>query len=43
MAECNHPLTVPVVKAFAWVIVRKSNQPSMFHATYGPCSSGGKF
>ena len=25
MAKCSHPLTVPVVKAFASAIVRKSN------------------
>ena len=36
MAKCSHPLTVPVVKAFPWAIVRKSNQPSRFHATNGP-------
>ena len=36
MAKCSHPLIVPVVKAFAWAIVRKSNRPSRFHATNGP-------
>ena len=36
MAKCSHPLTVPVVKAFASAIVRKSNQPSRFHPTNGP-------
>ena len=35
MAKCSHLLTVPVVKAFAWAIARKSNQPSRFHATNG--------
>ena len=36
MAKCSNPLTVLVVKAVAWAIVRKSNQPSRFHATNGP-------
>ena len=36
MAKCSHPLTVPIVKPFAWTIVRKSNRPSRFHATNGP-------
>ena len=36
ITKCSHPLTVPVVKAFPWAIVRKSNRPSRFHATNGP-------
>ena len=35
ITKCSHPLTVPVVKAFPWAIVRKSNRPSRFHATNG--------
>ena len=36
MAKCSHPVTVPVIKAFAWAIVRKRNQPSRFYPTNGP-------
>ena len=36
MAKCSHPLTVPVVKACVWAIVRKSYRPSRFHATNCP-------
>ena len=36
MVKCSHPLTVPVVQAFTWAIVRKNNQPSRFHAKNGP-------
>ena len=35
MTKCNHPLTVTVIKTFAWAIVRKSNQPLRFHPTNG--------
>ena len=35
MAKCSHPVTVTLIKAFAWAIVRKSNQPSRFHPTNG--------
>ena len=34
MAKCSHPLTVTLIKAFAWAIV--SNRPSRFHPTNGP-------
>ena len=30
MAKCSHPLTVTLIKDFAWAIVRKSNKPSRF-------------
>ena len=36
MAKRSHTLTVPVIKAFAWAMVRKSNRPSRFHPTDGP-------
>ena len=36
MAKCSHPLTVTLIKAFAWAIVRKSNRPSRFHPTNAP-------
>ena len=36
MAKCSHTLTVPVIKDFAWAMVRKSNRPSRFHPTDGP-------
>ena len=42
MTKCNHPLTLTAIKALAWEIVRKSNQPSRFHPTNGQAGSGGK-
>ena len=31
MASINHPLSIPAVKAFAWSIVKKSQQPNCFN------------
>ena len=36
MGKCSHPLTVPLIRAFAWGIVKNSNRPSRFNSTDGP-------
>ena len=36
MVKCSHPLTVSIIKGFAWGIVKKSNRPSRFSPTDGP-------
>ena len=36
MASINHPLSIPTVKAFAWSIVKKSQQPNCFNTETGP-------
>ena len=36
MAKSSHPLTVPLIKAFSWSIVRKSDQPTRFNSDTGP-------
>ena len=35
MTKSSHPLTIPMVKAFAWGIVWKINRPSRFSFTSG--------
>ena len=32
----HHPLSIPTVKAFAWCITKKSQQPNCFNAKTGP-------
>ena len=36
MAKCSHPLTVSLIKVFAWGIVNKSNRPSRLNPADGP-------
>ena len=36
MASINHPLSVAAVKAFSWVITKKSDRPNRFKLETGP-------
>ena len=36
MASINQPLSIQAVKAFAWVLVKKSNRPTRFNSKNGP-------
>ena len=36
MAKSSHPLTVPLIKAFAYSIIRRIDQPTRFNSDTGP-------
>ena len=36
MASINHPLSIPAVKAFAWVIAKRSSNSNRFNTETGP-------
>ena len=42
MVKCSHPLTVPVVQAFTWAIVRKTISHQGFMLQMVQVGSGGK-